>query len=149
MDHLTAAERSKNMARIKSKNTKPELLVRKLLFANGLRYRLHAKDLPGKPDIYIKKYKTVIDIRGCFWHAHDNCKLATKPKTNKGYWVTKIQNNKERDLVNQKLLEDLGFKVFIIWECETKDKVILINKIDQILTYLLKLNRSTLKINRG
>jgi DNA mismatch endonuclease (patch repair protein) len=104
------------MARIKSKNTKPELLVRKLLFANGLRYRLHAKDLPGKPDIYIKKYKTVIDIRGCFWHAHDNCKLATKPKTNKGYWVTKLHNNKERDLVNQKLHEDLGFKVFIIWD---------------------------------
>ena len=136
MDHLTAAERSKNMARIKSKNTKPELLVRKLLFANGLRYRLHAKDLPGKPDIYIKKYKTVIDIRGCFWHAHDNCKLATKPKTNKNYWVTKIQNNKERDLVNQKLLEDLGFKVFIIWECEIRNQQNLSSIIINILSHL-------------
>ncbi len=136
MDHLTAAERSKNMARIKSKNTKPELLVRKLLFANGLRYRLHAKDLPGKPDIYIKKYKTVIDIRGCFWHAHDNCKLAKKPKTNRGYWVTKIQNNKERDLVNQKLLEDLGFKVFTIWECETKNQQKLSTIVINILGYL-------------
>ena len=139
MDHLTAAERSKNMARIKSKNTKPELLVRKLLFANGLRYRLHAKDLPGKPDIYIKKSKTVIDIRGCFWHAHDNCKLATKPKTNKNYWVTKIQNNKERDLVNQKLLEDLGFKVFIIWECEINNKNFITNKVIQIQKYVTKL----------
>ena len=136
MDHLTAAERSKNMARIKSKNTKPELLVRKLLFANGLRYRLHAKDIPGKPDIYIKKYKTVIDIRGCFWHAHDNCKLATKPKTNKNYWVTKIQNNKERDLVNQKLLEDLGFKVFIIWECEIRNQQNLSSIIINILSHL-------------
>jgi len=136
MDHLTAAERSKNMARIKSKNTKPELIVRKLLFANGLRYRLHAKDLPGKPDIYIKKYKTVIDIRGCFWHAHDNCKLAKKPKTNRGYWVTKIQNNKERDLVNQKLLEDLGFKVFIIWECEIRNQQNLSSIIINILSHL-------------
>ena len=139
MDHLTAAERSKNMARIKSKNTKPELLVRKLLFANGLRYRLYARDLPGKPDIYIKKYKTVIDIRGCFWHAHDNCKLATKPKTNKDYWVTKIKNNKERDLVNQKLLEDLGFKVFIIWECEINNKNFITNKVIQIQKYVTKL----------
>ena len=124
------------MARIKSKNTAPELLVRKLLFANGLRYRLHVKDLPGKPDICIKKYKTVIDIRGCFWHSHDNCKLAARPKTNKDYWEPKIQRNKSRDYANQKRLEELGFKVFIIWECETKTISTLSNKIEEIFFYL-------------
>tara|TARA_B100001123_G_C15337478_1_gene1033423 strand:+ start:2757 stop:3179 length:423 start_codon:yes stop_codon:yes gene_type:complete len=136
MDHLTVGKRSANMARIKSKNTTPELLVRKLLFANGLRYRLHVKDLPGKPDICIKKYNTVIDVRGCFWHSHDNCKLAAKPKTNKDYWEPKIQRNKDRDYANQKLLEELGFKVFIIWECETKNMSTLSNKIEEISFYL-------------
>ena len=136
MDHLTAEKRSANMARIKSKNTTPELLVRKLLFANGLRYRLHVKNLPGKPDICIKKYNTVIDVRGCFWHSHDNCKLATKPKTNKDYWEPKIQRNKDRDNSNQKLLEKLGFKVFIIWECEANNISSLSNKIEEIFFYL-------------
>lgn len=141
MDHLTEAGRSKNMGRIRSKNTKPELLVRKSLFAKGLRYRLHVKDLPGKPDICIKKYKTVIDVRGCFWHAHDNCKLAANPKTNKDYWISKIQKNKDRDCTNQKLLEDLGFKVFIIWECETKNRNFITDKVEQIQKYVTKLKQ--------
>jgi len=136
MDHLTAERRSANMARIKSKNTKPELLVRKILFAKGLRYRLHVKTLPGTPDICIRKYNTVIDVRGCFWHAHDNCKLAASPKTNTDYWAPKIQRNKERDSTNQKLLETLGFTVFIIWECETRTAGDLANKVEKILIHL-------------
>ena len=92
--------RSYNMSQIRSKNTKPELLVRKFLFANGLRYKLHDKKLPGTPDIVLLKYKSVIFVHGCFWHGHDNCKYFVIPKTRTGWWLNKINNNKKRDEEN-------------------------------------------------
>lgn len=125
MDKISKEVRSRNMAAIKSKDTKPEMTVRKLLFSMGYRFRLHRKDLPGKPDIVLPKYKTVIFVNGCFWHQHKNCKRSNIPKTNKDYWVPKIQKNVERDNNNKKLLRKLGWKVIVIWECEVnKEKII-------------------------
>lgn len=112
--------RSFNMSQIKSKNTKPEILVRKLLFSKGLRFRLHSKELPGKPDIILPKYKTVIFVNGCFWHGHENCKYFVIPKSNTDFWMQKIRNNKIRDVENYKKLKSLSWKVFTIFECEIK-----------------------------
>lgn len=116
--------RSFNMSRIKGKDTKPEMLVRKFLFANGFRYRLHNKNLPGKPDIVLPKYKTVIFVNGCFWHGHENCKYFVIPKTRTEWWTDKIGKNIINDIKNQSLLKDMGFKVIIIWGCEIKNKSI-------------------------
>lgn len=113
-------KRSLNMSHIKSKNTSIEMLVRKFLYNNGFRYRKNVKDLPGKPDIVISKYKTVIFINGCFWHHHFNCKYATLPKTREEYWIPKIEKNVERDLVNYRKLKQLDYKVIVVWECELK-----------------------------
>lgn len=121
MDTKSKAERSRNMALIKSKNTKPELTVRRLLFSLGYRYRLHDKNLPGKPDIVLKKYNTVILVHGCFWHHHKNCKHFRWPKSNEEYWIPKINRNVEKDKINRRLLRKLGWKTIVIWECETKD----------------------------
>lgn len=112
--------RSYNMSQVKGKDTKPELLVRKFLFANGLRYRLYAKKLPGKPDIVLSKYKTVIFIHGCFWHGHSNCKYAKLPKTRTEWWSEKIEKNKERDKKNIEQLKNTGWKVLVIYGCELK-----------------------------
>ena len=116
------ATRSYNMSRIKSKNTKPEILVRKFLFANGFRYRLIDKKLPGKPDIVLPKYKTVIFVNGCFWHGHENCKYFKLPKTRTEWWKEKIDGNINNDLKKHTLLEEAGYKVVVIWECEIKSK---------------------------
>ena len=112
--------RSHNMSRIRSKNTKPELLVRKFLFANGFRYRLHNKLLPGKPDIVLKKYRIVIFIHGCFWHKHKNCKYAFVPASNTHYWLPKLDKNVEKDVIAIKELRRLKWKVLVIWECNLK-----------------------------
>ncbi len=114
--------RSYNMSRIKGKDTKPEMLVRKFLFANGFRYRLHDKNLPGKPDIILPKYKTVIFVNGCFWHGHENCKYFVIPKTRTEWWNDKIEKNIQNDLKNQSHLKDMGYKVIVIWGCEIKSK---------------------------
>ena len=114
------ATRSYNMSRIKGKNTKPEMLVRKFLFANGFRYRLHVKDLPGKPDIVLPKYKTVIFVNGCFWHGHDGCKYFVVPKTNTEWWLNKIITNISNDARSIETLVINGWNIFIIWECELK-----------------------------
>lgn len=114
------ATRSYNMSQIKSKDTKPELLVRKFLFANGFRYRLHDKKLPGKPDIVLPKYKTVIFVHGCFWHGHKGCKYFVMPKTRTEWWVSKINKNKENDNINLKKLSELDWNIIQIWECELK-----------------------------
>ena len=114
--------RSFNMSRIRSKNTKPELLVRKFLFAKGLRYRLHDKNLPGKPDIVLPKYKTVVLVHGCFWHGHKNCKYFVIPKTRTDWWLHKINGNVERDKINTASLRKLGWKVLKIFECELKSE---------------------------
>jgi DNA mismatch endonuclease (patch repair protein) len=112
--------RSYNMSRIKGKNTKPEMLVRRFLHTNGFRYRLHAKDLPGKPDIVLPKYKTIIFIQGCFWHGHYQCKYYVVPKTRTEWWLAKISSNKSKDDSNIAKLKQLGWKVIEIWECELK-----------------------------
>lgn len=103
-DHLTKEKRSWNMSRIRSKNTKPEIIVRSLLHRAGYRFRLHRKDLPGKPDIVLPKYKTVIFVHGCFWHRHKGCKRSNIPKSNKEYWIPKIQKNTKRDKIHYKSL---------------------------------------------
>lgn len=116
------ATRSYNMSRIKGKNTKPELLVRKFLFANGFRYRLNVKDLPGKPDIVLPKYKTVIFVNGCFWHGHQGCRYFVLPKTRTEWWLQKITDTQNRDQSAFLELQKLGWKVVVIWECELKIK---------------------------
>lgn len=112
--------RSFNMSRISGKDTKPEMLVRKFLHAYGFRYRLHVKDLPGKPDIVLPKYKTVIFVHGCFWHAHEGCKYFKLPKTRLELWKEKLYANKERDERNVNDLKNMSWKVIVIWECELK-----------------------------
>lgn len=119
-DTHSEAVRSYNMSRIRSKDTKPELMVRKFLFAQGLRYRLYDKNLPGKPDIVLPKYKTLIFIHGCFWHGHDGCRYFVIPKTRTEFWINKIDRNKTRDLENTYRLRLLGWSLIIIYECELK-----------------------------
>lgn len=112
--------RSYNMSRIKNRNTKPEIIVRKYLFHKGFRYRINVKNLPGKPDIVLSRYKIVIFINGCFWHKHDGCPYFVVPKTRTEWWMDKINKNKARDTEQQKQLQDAGWKVLVIWECELK-----------------------------
>jgi len=116
------------MSAIKSKNTKPEIAVRKMLHALGYRFRLHRKDLPGSPDIVLPKYKTVIFVHGCFWHRHENCKFASTPKTRKEFWENKFNENMKRDKNNFKELKKLNWNLLVIWECETKNINLLIKK---------------------
>lgn len=113
--------RSYNMSRIKGKNTKPELLVRRFLFSKGFRFRLHAKSLPGKPDIVLPKYKTVIFINGCFWHGHKGCRYFVLPKTRTEWWLQKIKGTWIRDKEAQIKLNVLGWKIITIWTCELKN----------------------------
>lgn len=115
------ATRSYNMSRIKGKNTKPEVLVRKFLFAQGFRFRLHDKKLPGTPDIVLPKYKTAIFVNGCFWHGHQECKYFVLPKSNTQFWNDKIAKNVKKDILNQIKLVEMGWKVIVVWECELKD----------------------------
>ena len=119
--HEVGEERSKNMSAIKSKNTKPEIKVRKVLHSMGYRFRLHSKDLPGSPDIVLPKYKTVIFVHGCFWHRHENCKYASTPKTRKEFWNKKFTENKKRDSEIQEKIKILDWRSVVIWECETKN----------------------------
>jgi DNA mismatch endonuclease (patch repair protein) len=112
--------RSYNMSQITGKDTKPEMMVRKFLHSNGFRYRLHVKDLPGKPDLVLPKYNSVIFVHGCFWHAHDNCKYFTIPKTRTEWWKEKLYGNKKRDEKNIEKLEEEGWNVIVIWGCELK-----------------------------
>ena len=119
-DNHTPEVRSYNMAQIHSTETKPEELVRKFLFSHGFRYRKNDARLPGKPDIYLPKYKTLIFVNGCFWHHHEGCRYFVWPKSNLDYWQKKISGNVERDLKNYETLEHMGYHVIIIWECELK-----------------------------
>jgi DNA mismatch endonuclease (patch repair protein) len=112
--------RSYNMSQIRSKNTKPELLVRKLLYSNGFRFRLHRKDLPGKPDITLSKYKAVVFVHGCFWHGHLGCRYFVVPKTRTEWWLGKINRNKELDEINAAKLQGMGWRVIQIYECQLK-----------------------------
>ena len=119
--HNVSVQRSRNMSAIKSKNTKPEIAVRKLLHSLGYRFRLHRKDLPGSPDIVLPKHKTVIFVHGCFWHRHANCKYASTPKTRKEFWESKFKANVKRDLEIQEKIKNIGWQSLVIWECELKN----------------------------
>jgi DNA mismatch endonuclease (patch repair protein) len=122
MDIWDKDKRSECMSKIRSKDTKPELALRKALFARGFRYRANDIKLPGKPDIVLRKYKTVIFLHGCFWHSHEGCKYASIPKTNTKFWVDKITSNAERDKANAEKLAALGWNVLTVWECEIRHK---------------------------
>lgn len=114
--------RSYNMSRIKGRNTKPEMLVRKYLFSKGFRYRLHVKSLPGKPDIVLPKFKTVIFIHGCFWHGHQGCRYFVIPKTRTEWWIDKINGNIKNDKINREKLAIEGWRKIVLWECMLKPK---------------------------
>ena len=121
-DTLTAGQRSILMSKIKSKNSKPELRVRRYLHSLGLRYRLHKDNIPGKPDIVFSKYKTVVFVHGCFWHQHAGCRHSHIPKSNLSYWVPKLQRTTLRDQTIFERLKELGWHVIVVWECEISDK---------------------------
>lgn len=121
MDVLSPEQRKRNMSAIKGKDTKPEILLRKLLHSLGYRFRIQRKDLPGRPDIVLPRYKTAIFVNGCFWHRHEGCKLASTPSTNSEFWEKKFAANVERDARNYAALKELGWNVLIIWECEIKE----------------------------
>ena len=106
------------MSRIRGKDTQPELALRKVLHGLGFRYRLHGVGLPGKPDIVLSRYKAVVFVHGCFWHRHKGCSIATTPKSNTAYWIDKFEQNKVRDQKVKKKLQTLGWRVFVVWECE-------------------------------
>lgn len=120
MDIVTREQRSRMMSGIKGKNTKPELLIRSALHAQGFRFRIQRKDLPGKPDIVLPKYKTIIFVHGCFWHRHPGCKYAYTPKSNVEFWTNKLEGNVTRDRLTEQTLEEMGWRVLIVWECEIK-----------------------------
>lgn len=113
--------RSYNMSRIRGKDTKPELLVRKFLFAKGLRYRLHDKKLPGKPDLVFPKYRKVLFVHGCFWHGHEGCKYFVMPKTRTEWWMDKISRNRDKDKDSLQKLKDSGWGTIVVWECDLKN----------------------------
>ena len=119
---ITAA-RSYNMSRIRGKDTKPEMLVRKYLFSRGFRFRKNDKRYPGRPDIVLPKYRTVVFVNGCFWHGHEGCKYFVWPKSNVEFWRNKIETNTKRDRENYRRLRDMGWNIVIIWECELKKNV--------------------------
>lgn len=123
-DRHTAAQRSFNMSRIRGKNTKPEMLVRQKLFAAGFRYRLNVKNLPGKPDLVFKKYKTAVFIHGCFWHGHEHCRYFVVPKTRTDFWMEKINGNVKRDHENERKLHEAGWQILTVWECQLKKNLV-------------------------
>lgn len=120
-DTINPDRRSENMRRIKSKGMRPELTVRRLVHSMGYRFRLHVSDLPGKPDIVLTRKKKIIEVRGCFWHQHGKCVDSHIPKSRIQYWRPKLQGNQRRDKRNARALEALGWKIFVVWECEVQD----------------------------
>lgn len=133
MDIVSPSYRSQIMACIKGKSTKPELIVRRTAHRLGYRFRLHRKDLPGSPDLVFPRLRLAIFVNGCFWHRHQNCRYAYTPKTNVEFWTRKFQNNILRDTRAKKQLEDMGWRVGIIWECETPNVIQLRNTLATIL----------------
>jgi len=120
MDKVSPSKRSEIMARVRSRDTKPEMVVRRLAFGLGFRFRVNAKDLPGKPDLSIKRRKKAIFVHGCFWHRHDGCKQASTPVSNLDYWLPKFETNIARDRKNLAVYKAMGWKPLVIWECETR-----------------------------
>ena len=132
MDIWSKEKRSQVMSRIRSKDTKPEIILRSALHKQGFRFRIHKKDLPGKPDIVLPKYKTVIFVHGCFWHYHKYCQEGRIPDTNSKFWKEKLMKNIERDKRHQESCKSLGWNVFVIWECEIE------KKLDEVLAEINK-----------
>lgn len=133
MDRLTAQRRSWLMSRVKSKNTKPELVVRRLVFGMNYRYRLHAKNLPGHPDLVFPGRKKAIFVNGCFWHGHFGCRYGRLPKSRVEYWQAKIEQNQARDRENTALLEADGWQVLTVWQCELKNIETLANRLNEFI----------------
>ncbi len=134
MDTLTPQRRSANMSRIRSRDTSPEMIVRRLVHGMNYRFRLHVVSLPGKPDIVLPRLKRIIEVRGCFWHQHPGCIDSHIPKSRIQYWRPKLERNQRRDKENGRLLRKLGWKVLIVWECETKSIARLSRRLDRFLT---------------
>ena len=134
MDHVSEDRRSAIMASVGSKNTAPELIVRRILHALGYRFRLHRKDLPGKPDVVLPKYRTCLFIHGCFWHRHPNCKKSSLPKSNTSFWEKKFERNIHRDYEVTATLRSMGWNVVIIWECQTKSPALLAELLSNIVS---------------
>ena len=139
MDTLTKKHRSWNLSQIRSTNTKPEIIVRKLLYSLGYRYRLHVKRLAGKPDIVLPKYKTAIFVHGCFWHRHKNCKYAYISKSRLKFWEAKFTENIKRDIKTKIELQKIGWKTIIIWECQTSKPEKMQNKLKKSLSRSAKI----------
>lgn len=135
IDHVSKEKRSEIMKRIRGKDTAPELIVRKLIYSLGYRYRLHGKKLPGKPDLVFAGRKKVIFVHGCFWHGH-SCKKGKPPKSNLNYWLPKLRENQARDARNQELLSSMGWQSLVIWQCEISDA----NNLKRVVTNFLKRN---------
>ncbi len=133
-DRFTSEERSRIMSRIKGRDTKPERIVRSLLHAMGYRFRLHRKDLPGKPDIVLSKHRKVIFVHGCFWHSHGGCRRAARPQANAEFWNKKLDSNIKRDKNTQAELKKLGWDFLVIWQCEMKD----VGKLQENLQHFLR-----------
>lgn len=133
MDRLTVPQRSLLMARVKSCDTKPEMIVRRMVFSMGYRYRLHMVSLTGKPDLVFASRKKIIFVHGCFWHRHTGCRLATTPSTNTSYWLPKFARTVERDSQSLSKLGALGWTCLVVWECETKDDILLKAKLRAFL----------------
>lgn len=132
-DRLSPEERSRNMARVHGRDTLPEIVVRKTLHGMGYRFRLHRKDLPGKPDVVLPKHHVAVFVHGCFWHRHPGCKRTTTPATNVEFWAKKFADNVARDAAQIDALRDRGWRVLVVWECETKDRFSLSATLKQFL----------------
>ena len=135
-DVHTPEIRKYNMSRIRGKDTKPEETVRKYLFSHGFRYRKNVRELPGKPDVVLPKYKTVVFVNGCFWHHHNGCRYFKWPESNAEFWRRKISDNEKRDLKNYSMLESLGWNVLVVWECDVKEK-----RLEDALSGLLEMKK--------
>ncbi|MDS0773419.1 very short patch repair endonuclease [Escherichia coli] len=139
----TPEQRSRTMQAVRSRDTKPEMIVRRFLHAQGLRYRLHGRDLPGSPDIVFPGKRFVVFVHGCFWHQHPNCPASSRPKTNTDYWDKKLDRNVERDLAVKKSLEQKGWSVKVVWECQIKNNVKLEELASDIKSTPVKSTKST------
>ena len=133
MDNLTPERRSANMSQIRSQGTSPEMTVRWLVHGMGYRYRLHVASLPGKPDIVLPRLKRIIEVRGCFWHQHPGCTDSHIPKSRVQYWAPKLERNQRRDVENGRQLRRLGWRVCVVWECETKAQLRLLRRLARFL----------------
>ena len=138
VDHISPERRSWLMSRVRGKNTTPEIRVRKFAHSKGLRFRLHRKDLPGKPDLVFPKHRVALFVHGCFWHRHHGCSKASVPRSNTAYWLEKFAQNIERDTRTHAALSALGWRTFVIWECETKNNAILEDRIAEVTSHSRK-----------